>query len=266
MVSSPVVDPGFWGWLESHSGAATALATVVLVLVTAAYVLLTRRLVKENHLARRVATRPTVSIHARPGNPHINLVFLVVENLGPGPAWNVRFTTNRDVNLGMGWTLRELGLFKRGLGYMPPGWREEYLLFNAASGIESFGPPLEIVVQYKDLDEETDEAVFVIDIGEFEHTGRVGKPPLYEIAEHLKAMTKAVGTVVNADGLSVVSRTPKDLRLLSERMRLLLKLQRNLSEDETEEVLRLLDDPLELARILELAKRGRRDLPDSGST
>jgi hypothetical protein len=72
-----------FGWLDSHGSAITALATVVLAVVTGAYVVLTRRLVREEYERTFLATAPmlTIQLLMDEGSPALH-----VRNVGVGPA------------------------------------------------------------------------------------------------------------------------------------------------------------------------------------
>jgi hypothetical protein len=114
-----------------------------------------------------------------------------------------------------------------------------------------------VVAVFRDLNEQTREAVFVVDLVELDRIGRLGRPPLYDIAESVGRLQRDLGHVVARNKLHVVTHTPEEMRAGSQRLRLLLKMQQKLNEDEVDEVLRLLDDPLQLASVLEAAKRER---------
>src|SRR5690242_11750012 len=102
-------------WLNSNSGAITAVASVVLTGVTAYYAFLTWRLVQENRELREEHSRPQVAITTSLHEAHINIVHLVIENIGHGPAYEVRFETNRDFKMSRQRSLREVGIFKSGI-------------------------------------------------------------------------------------------------------------------------------------------------------
>jgi hypothetical protein len=70
-------------WLNENSGAVVALATVVLVLVTTAYVVLTARLVQEQRQQRQTATVPALTYELA------GLDALVLRNVGFGPALGI---------------------------------------------------------------------------------------------------------------------------------------------------------------------------------
>ena len=70
-------------WLNTNDGAVIGIATVALVLVTAAYVVLTYLLVREQGRQRVVASVPSISYEVNDDAE------LIVRNIGFGPAIQV---------------------------------------------------------------------------------------------------------------------------------------------------------------------------------
>ena len=83
--------------LNNNSGAIIAIATIALVGVTIYYAWVTRRMLEENRRARLDAQKPQIAIYA--GERYERLgrgdeaqsIFLCVENMGTGPAFDVNF-------------------------------------------------------------------------------------------------------------------------------------------------------------------------------
>lgn len=71
-------------WLDAHAGAITAIATIVLVVITAAYVVVTYLLVRDQRLQAQL---PKVEYeYAAPGNQSQPIADLKLQNVGTGTA------------------------------------------------------------------------------------------------------------------------------------------------------------------------------------
>lgn len=74
-------------YLDRHSGALTTVLTVVLILVTAVYVLLNWRMVSEMEKARRQALMPKLALSFRALSA--NIIVPSIKNVGAGAALSV---------------------------------------------------------------------------------------------------------------------------------------------------------------------------------
>jgi hypothetical protein len=200
-------------WLNSNSAAITAAASVVLTAITAYYAFLTWRLVQENRELREEHNRPRVVITTSLHEAHINIVHLMIENIGQGPAYEVKFETNRDVKLSQGRSLREVGVFKGGVRFLPPRQRIELFLHNAVAAVDNFkSSPIEITVRFKDsVGREASPEKFVIDLSEYENLRKAGKPPLYKLADALEELNRNFSHFLRGSGFpKIITYTPAD--------------------------------------------------------
>ncbi len=83
-------------FLNQNSGAITTIATVILAIVTAAYVLLTWKLNSETKMMRKAQTEPNISAIIQADERYINWINLLVQNIGLGPAYKVKFEVKPD--------------------------------------------------------------------------------------------------------------------------------------------------------------------------
>jgi hypothetical protein len=137
-------------WLDQHSGSMTVLATVVLVLVTAWYVILTRRIAQ----ATVEAQRAYVFVDLVPEMTGRSFV-LVVTNDGTRAASHVMLRVASASNPGLTAALNEIECVKSGLAYVAPGRVYRYLgiipqgspsVFDAGAG------SVRIEISYSDSD------------------------------------------------------------------------------------------------------------------
>lgn len=105
-------------YLDNHSGAVSVLVNIILTAVTAMYVILTRKMLKEMQKAKE----PFVAIDVELPDPTLRLI---VSNLGQSPAREICFSVLKDLpslsvkNKNSG--IKELPVMKTGISSLAPG-------------------------------------------------------------------------------------------------------------------------------------------------
>lgn len=174
-------------WLNSNSGAVGALSAVVLTIITAVYVYLTGWLAKESQAMRLALLQPELAVYLSSAEGSPLFLLLRIENIGSGPAYRLRFSTDRPFQTENGMDLRELGIFRKGLSFLAPKQRIEHFLISAIGKFEQLiKVPLKVAVEYRDVLGKNHTRDFVLDFGEFENITTLGTPPLHEIATAAK--------------------------------------------------------------------------------
>lgn len=223
-------------WFATHSGALAGLSSIVLTIITAWYVVLTWKLLRETQVARAEAKRPELAVYLRPSEAGISFILLTIENIGSGPAYNVRFTTNVDFR-GDHTRLREVGLFKMGLGYFAPRQRIDHFLTGVVGILEDLKKqPLEIVATYQSAADETFDQSFVLDFGEFENLSSIGEPPLQKIASAVDQLQKDVHQLGAGARKPIVLTETLDEHQRRQRSEFLSMKIRDLSDDDRKEI------------------------------
>ena len=108
-------------WLIGLASVITGIATVVLAVITRRYVRLTNSILEENRLMRLDAHKPEIAVSLcvqKDVTPGIRHVVLRIENIGTGPARDVKFTTDCSVELGGGTPLKGIGVLRNGIPYL----------------------------------------------------------------------------------------------------------------------------------------------------
>ena len=160
-------------WVSSHI---IEILTFLLVCITGVYAFLTWRYVRltkdileENRQMRLNSQKPIIAIYLRSETTDHTSVYLCIENIGAGPAYNVEFTTDLSFTLGRNRSLgSEVRILERGLRYFPPGKKREFRLSHGSypEHNELMQRQLEIATAYKDsVDKEYDEC-FCLDFRE----------------------------------------------------------------------------------------------------
>jgi hypothetical protein len=138
--------------------------------------------------------RPEIAIYLYPHEGALNCVLLRIENIGSGPAYQVRLNTDRPFQTEDGIDLREVGVFRKGLNFLAPKQRVEHFLVNIIGKFEKLiESPLRISAEYKDGLGTQHKQEFVLDFGELQDLSRLGTPPLYEIATSTKKIQDDLG-------------------------------------------------------------------------
>jgi hypothetical protein len=121
----------FLDFFNKNSGAVTALFTVGLTIVTLIYAILTWSISKETKIMRKAQTEPNISAIIQSEDESINLIDLIIKNIGLGPAYNVKFEINPDFeDRILRGKLSEIGFIKNGLPYFAPNQEFKIFLTN----------------------------------------------------------------------------------------------------------------------------------------
>ena len=183
-------------WLNANNGAIIGIATVVLVIIIGYYAYLTWQLLKINDT-------PEIVVSLRPHEAYINLVALCIENIGTSAARDVQFVTNPSSVPGVDIPLEEISFIKNGIAYFEPGRKIEHFFVNviADGKLEKLKQtPFEVTVIYKDSVKRGHKRSFPLDFSEDEGLARIGKPPLFEIAETTKQIQKDLHNFTTGTG------------------------------------------------------------------
>lgn len=187
-----------FAWLNNYSGAVNALLMCVLIIVTAVYVYLTWRLVRENIALREDATRPLLAINTSLHEAHIHIINLLIQNVGGGAAHHIRLRTLKPFTVDRNERLDEMGPFKKGITYLGPHQRHEFFLVNAIGNLDELKKQsLQIEAEYSDDVGKRYQKTFAIDFGELEGISRVGTPPLFKVAESIERLEKSFASLLN---------------------------------------------------------------------
>ena len=103
------------------------------------------------------------------GQGYLILANLVVENIGAGPAYDVKFPTDLSFSIGNNRSLGEAPFLRHGIGYLPPGKKREQDLSGALriEYHELRQKQQNIVATYKDLIGEEHKSCFCIKFREY---------------------------------------------------------------------------------------------------
>jgi hypothetical protein len=102
----------------------------ILAITTIVYAWITSRMLNETRKMRESQTEPHVFINVQPMERARFILNMVIQNIGPGPAYDLKFKVEPDILMGSDYKLSEINLIKQGfkyLGYLPGQRRQEDL-------------------------------------------------------------------------------------------------------------------------------------------
>ena len=165
----------------------------VVAISTVIYAILTWKLVSETKKMREVQTEPKLSIFIESNPKHHVLKDLVVQNIGLGPAHDVKFETHSDFKLITGKALDELKLIKNGIKYLSPNNRYQFLLANLYQNFKGkANHPFEIKVSYKNSLGKLYSDSFIIDFSIWEDLLYLDDKSNEEIVNQLKEINRTI--------------------------------------------------------------------------
>jgi len=202
----------FINFLNQNSGAFSVLFSFLVTFATLAYAILTWRLVSETKKMRKVQTEPKISIFMQPKEESINIIDLIIQNIGLGPAYNLEFKIDPDFEYLKGEFLSERGFLKRGIGYLAPS--EKIICFLTLLSFnykEKIKTSIRINVNYKNAIGINYHDTFEIDFSELSGLERIGTPPLHKIAENISKIQNDLGRICSGfNRIKVIAYTKED--------------------------------------------------------
>jgi len=108
-----------------------AIATVIYAIFTFYLAKATQVLALETKMMREFQTDPKLSVFLTSSIVDVILKNLVIQNIGSGPAYNVKFELSNDFTLYDGRKLSEIRIIKGGIPYIPPKEKYEFVITDA---------------------------------------------------------------------------------------------------------------------------------------
>lgn len=184
-------------WFIDNQGLATLIFSAVVALSTVIYAVLTALLVSETARMRRAQTEPRLSAYFKPVEEHVNFGHLYIENIGLGPAFDIKLTIDSRGSIeGCKKLLNDflkMKSFERGANYLGPG---QILRSRFTSMTEDYEEKIQAVLSirldYKCADGTKKAETFIVNFAELEGYGTFGTPSLYAIAQSIEKIQKDI--------------------------------------------------------------------------
>jgi len=184
--------------LNHYSGALTVIFTAVVTISTVIYAALTGKLVKETRIMREVQTEPKIHITVEGFDFAIHIVRLNIQNIGLGPAENLKFAPSvisggeSASNLLNEFT--ESNFFNTGLRYFGPGQNIYSMYTQTTQDYEGKSSSvLSFTLSYKSATGKEYNEEIIVDMSEIKGRYSLGKPSLRSVADSLEKIQKDVG-------------------------------------------------------------------------
>jgi len=153
--------------------------------------------VSETTKMRKAQTEPEISITIQPSEWWINLIDMVIENIGLGSARNIRFEVISDFECEKGKFVSNIGYIKNGLDYFAP---KQKLTFFLTSLLENFEEKKLSLLKLRCSIKTRQTRLTTILLNyfaQFEGLIHTEKPPLYIIAENIKEIKEDIHLLSN---------------------------------------------------------------------
>ena len=180
-------------FLNQNSGAFAVIFSAIVAIATTVYAILTWKLTSETRKMREAQTEPRVSVTIQPIEEWINFIDMVIQNIGLGPAYNIKFKVEPDFEYAKRKFLSELGFMKNGLRYLAPNQKLQFFLTSMIENFEEKTKnPFEIRVTYQNSVGKKYEDTYMIDFSQLIGLNQLGKPSLYKIAKNIEKIQQDI--------------------------------------------------------------------------
>lgn len=199
--------------LNQNSGALLVVFSLVVTGATVFYVILTRSLVSESRKMREAQTEPNIFVSLHSKEDWVGLIDLVIQNIGLGAAYNLKFELKPDFEYSKGQFLSELNFIKNGVNYLAPSQKIKHFLTSLVGKKELEKTKIEFEVKYENSLGKLSQKNYILDFSEFYGRLRVGEPSLKKIADNLEKIQKDIHTIMYSSypRIKVVTHTKKDM-------------------------------------------------------
>jgi hypothetical protein len=166
---------------------------------TVVYAILTWQLVSETRKMRSAETEPLVWVSVQPNAGAPWLLNLVIQNIGPGPAYRIGFSVSTDFITLNNKLLSEAGPIKNGLKHLAPHQKVEFILTNMVENAEEkAAKPFSVTAHYRDLSRKNHEVSYLIDLSEFLGYYSTRIKTIHNAVEELSKMNDQLGRIETA--------------------------------------------------------------------
>jgi len=227
-------------FLNQNSGALAVVFSALVAIATIVYVKLTWSLVAETRKMREAQTEPKISLIIQPSEKYINLIEMIIENIGLGVAHSIKFEVSPDFEYEKGKFLSDLGFVNNGLKYLAPNQKFRLFLTNMAEDFdEKAKKSFTINITYEDNTGKIHKDEYPIEFSSLIGLRQLGEPPLEKIANNIENIKKDFDNLsTGVSKVKVIRYTKeeeeKEIKQLEEEAKQLLKMV-NLPRKESKE-------------------------------
>lgn len=177
-------------FLNENSGAFSVAFSGLVAAATIVYAILTRSLVKETKKLRKTQTEPNVCAYSQMQSTNYHA--FVIENIGMGPAQDVRFIIESDLKIHDEIPVTELEVFKEGIKFIAPGQKVIPFWVFPGVGAKKRFPPISLIIKFKNSSGDTFENTLSVFL---ERAVRIGDLPEGGADEDMYLKRELVGSI-----------------------------------------------------------------------
>ncbi|MFA5128665.1 MAG: hypothetical protein WC445_01710 [Patescibacteria group bacterium] len=181
-------------WLNNNSGFVQAVATLLLVVITAYYAWQTKRTVQLMSKTEEENRRPRIAVFIAQREDWLNLIELVIGNYGNGIARNISFIVDGNLTLfNEKENLNEIEIIKNGLPTLAPQQTIKIPLLSLVGRVDDLQKKdVTISLEYSDHSlEHTYNDKYLMGFKSLVER-QLGTPPIYEMAKNIEGINKGV--------------------------------------------------------------------------
>ena len=185
----------------------------ILAITTIAYALITNRMLIETRRLRESQTEPNIFITVEPNERARSFLNLVIQNIGQGPAFDLKFKVDPDILLGTGEPLSKVNFMIQGFSRLAPKQRFEFFIANAREVAKDKARTLyNLTVFYNDKNRKPYEASYVLDFTEYFGMPHIAKDQYEGVINKLDTIHRDLERVSRSTGskLWVVAYTKQE--------------------------------------------------------
>jgi hypothetical protein len=193
----------FLNCLDQYNSLLTLLFTGVVAVSTVIYAGLTWSLVSETRAMRQVYTDPKIDFTIRPQYPHFGILNARVQNIGQGPAYNIRFeieqisngtTTETTLTL-----LKSNQFISKGINYLSPSqYMDTFLEGMYENTKEKFDIKFNVYITYETASGDPLKDFYHVEFSEHEGGALVNNDHIYHSSKHLEKISMNIEKIVES--------------------------------------------------------------------
>ena len=185
----------------------------ILAITTIVYAWITRRMLNETKRMRESQTEPHVFVNVQPMERAKFILNMVIQNIGHGPAYDLKFKVEPDILLEPAYKISEINLMKNGFRYLAPDQKLECIVaYSIAEAKKKEKTLHDVTVSYRNKDRKAFEETFTLDFTEYFGMRYSDTDPNKGIIEKLDAIHKDIDSVSRSSGskLRVITQTKQE--------------------------------------------------------
>ncbi|MDP4194855.1 MAG: hypothetical protein Q8940_07390 [Bacteroidota bacterium] len=183
-------------FLKQYQEIITLFFTIAVGISTVVYSFITAKLLSETKRMRKSQTDPEIFVSLVQNESSILFIDLLVENIGMGPAYNIKFEVIKDFELSKR-MLSEVGFIKDGINYFSPKQSMRVWVASFISDKELKNKSIDIKVIYRNSIYETFSREFTLNFSQFASITQLGRPPIHTIAEKITNIERSINNIAS---------------------------------------------------------------------